>query len=131
MCLIPAQIYAEMPTTTEYFNQYFKMKIFILLNSRVLGNILTISILKWKCLSCSIAEFYKTQLAIQHDKHFQFKILVKAFRSGWHLWLQHSMRVQCKFSRFMYFSFLGFQRNTSSLLTLIINEILFDFQLIW
>ena len=32
---------AEMPTTTEYINQYFKMKIFNFLNRRVLGNILT------------------------------------------------------------------------------------------
>ena len=45
-----------MPTTTEYINQYFKMKIIILLNR-----------------------------AIQHDKYFQFKIQVSVFRSGWHL----------------------------------------------
>ena len=36
---------AEMPTTTEYINQYFKMKIFNFLNRRDLGNVLA-SILK-------------------------------------------------------------------------------------
>ena len=49
--------YSEMPITMEYINQYFKMKIFILLNRRVLLNIVT-SILNWKCLSCWISECY-------------------------------------------------------------------------
>ena len=75
--------FTEMPTATEYINQYFKLKIFIFMNRRFLWNILT-SILNWKCLSCWIAKFYQNS-AIQHDKHFHFKILVNVFRSGWHL----------------------------------------------
>ena len=83
----------EMPTTKEYSNQYFKIKIFMFLNRKVSKKT---SILKRKCLSFSMAEFYKNS-AIQHDKHFKFKILVTIFfetlryipvyifRSGWHL----------------------------------------------
>ena len=70
----------EMQTTTEYIKQYFKLKIFAMLNRRVL-----------------------VKSAIQSDKHVQFKILVTIFRKtlpfkkinifSLKYWLVHSVAV--------------------------------------
>ena len=53
---------SESQSFTKYSNQYFKLKMFIKWNRKVLE-----------------------KLAIQHDKHSQIKMLVNVYRSGWHL----------------------------------------------